>query len=146
MKVKHLIAGLLLASAIPAASADDGYLGGTSAIGQVRAVYVREAGGLFVEEGLKADASGERWVEIRFAEPLADGRNATTAMIPEETRLDRGDLVEVRFAHTGRARVAPVREVNQVTAVAAKYYTADARNYGKPAAAPSVLERLAYNR
>lgn len=145
MNAKHLIVGLVLACVIPAASADDGYLGGSSAVGQVRAVYVRQSGGLFVEEGLKPNLSGERWVEIRFAEPLADGRKGATAMIPEDTRIDRGDLVEVRFAHTGRVRVAPVREVNRVTAVSAKYYTAEARNYGRPAGTPTLLERLAYN-
>lgn len=145
MSTKSIIAGLLLAaSVLPAQAADTSeYLGGSTVTGKVAGVYTRLPGGVYVAEELKAP-EGQRWVEIRFAKPLANGRSSTTALIAVDEGVQRGDLVQIRIAHSGNIAVAPVREVNRVAAIEAKFYTAEAKNYGKPAdPASRLLQQVA---
>ena len=133
MNLKLTFSALALACASLAAAADSTYVGGTSTIGKVTTLYARVAPGVYLDIKVKkAPQDAELWAEVRFSQPLADGRETATALLQADTRVERGDLVEMRFAHSGRMTVGAIAEVNRVTALTAKYYTAAASNFGKP--------------
>jgi hypothetical protein len=122
----------LLVSGLPPAAAGDVSTGGKSAVGKVERVFVRAAGQVYVDSAFGAAGEGQdRWADVHFAEPLEDGRQAVTALIPDESNVERGDLTEVRFAHRTGMRVGPMREMDRVTALTAKYYSSAAINYGR---------------
>ena len=57
-----------------------------------------------------------QWVNVTFPEPLADGRTAATAQMPDAFDVKQGDLVMLRFATTGFPEARPAaKEFSVVT-------------------------------
>jgi len=132
MTARLALVALLLVSGLPRAAAGDISAGGKSAVGKVERVFVRAAGQVYLDSAFRAAGEGQDlWADVRFAEPLEDGRQTVTALIPDGSNLERSDLAEVRFAHRTGMRVGPMREMDRVIALTAKYYSSAAMNYGR---------------
>lgn len=138
MIVRLAFVAFLLVSSLPRAAAGDISMGGKSAVGKVERVYVRVAGQVYLDRAFRDAGEGQDlWADVHFAEPLEDGRQMVTALIPDGSHVERGDLTEVRFAYRSGSRLAPVRdvapmrEIDRVTALTAKYHSSAAINYGR---------------
>lgn len=108
-----------------------------STVGKVQGTYARLARGVFVQTNTMpahARQAAEIWVDVRFASEIAGGRDWVLAQAPSAERIEMGDLVEVRVSlDDGRApSVAALPQKSQVTSVRAKYYTAEAMDFGAP--------------
>jgi hypothetical protein len=103
---------LLIASAVVIVTgyARTSELSGATHVGVVEAVFVELRDGVYVPRATAPDAIGKpQWAHVRFPEPLEDGREATTAMLPDELRADAGDRVEVRFGQDDPPTAAATR-------------------------------------
>jgi hypothetical protein len=131
---------LLLALVAGAAGAQDSDLGGQIAVGKVQRLFVRAADSLYVEAHAEDIGLGrELWADVSLAGAEKLGRGVALALISERLTVERGDLVRIRIARSGRvpAVVAPLAEVNRVLGIAAKHYTLAAAQYGVRAATGS---------
>jgi len=94
-------------------------LNGSTHVGVVERVYVEQSPGVYVERNsAPAESSGPVWADVRFPEPLIDGRITTIAAVPRALRVEPGDRVEMRFAaDNGVQSEAASLEQNRVTAL-----------------------------
>jgi hypothetical protein len=93
-------------------------------VGKVVRIYVREANNFFIETNLVRNAGGrEHWTEVRFAAPLADGRQSELLRLPEATSVERGDLVSAQLAEKRAFIPGLIPEVNRMVALVAKHDT-----------------------
>ncbi len=121
----------------PDASASQASMAGKAAQGRVERVYVRVAEGVLLEldKVLPHQRGGERYVDIAFPDPLADGATLARAMVPESNQnIGVGDVVEMRFAHKGVkgafvAEIFPVKERDKITTMVAKAGSPLAQDY-----------------
>jgi hypothetical protein len=129
-------AGWLLVAALAAGCATDKSVEGTSHIGKVQAVYVEQYAGVFVDrQAAGDDADKVVWVYVTFDRPLADGRRFATAILEQDTGVQTGDLVQLRFARDGDLQRDAQPARNQVIALIAKHDTAAARAFASTHAA-----------
>jgi hypothetical protein len=94
-------------------------LNGSTHAGVVERMYVEQSPGVYVERSpTAAEASGPVWADVRFAEPLIDGRLTAIAVVPRTLRVEPGDRVEMRFAadNGAQSEAAPL-EQDRVTAL-----------------------------
>ena len=120
------------AATVPDADAQRDHLGGTTAKGRVRDVYVRVAGGVLQElaHAMPHQREGWHYVDIEFPDPIANGVAGARALVPErETAVGVGDVVEMRFARKGNANFFSARERDLVTEIVARADSALARDY-----------------
>lgn len=134
MKFIRLIIGLLAAvAALPAFAQTTE----TAAIvGKVVKIYVRESANFFIETNLVRNARGKQyWSEVRFAEPLADGRTSEMVRLAEAATVERGDLVSAQLAAKRELVPGLLPEVNRMVALVAKHDTVAAMTFdaAKPA-------------
>ena len=94
-------------------------LNGSTHAGVVERVYVEQSPGVYVERSAAlTESSGPVWADVRFPEPLIDGRTTAIAVVPRALRVEPGDRVEMRFAadNAAQSEAAPP-EQNRVTAL-----------------------------
>jgi hypothetical protein len=114
--MKGAFSVLLLAAAIAIVTgyARTAELSGARHLGEVEAVFAEVREGLYAPVNATEPRAGTpRWVHVRFPQPLEDGRELASALLPEDLRAQPGDLVEVLF---GREEL-PTTESTRVTAV-----------------------------
>ena len=137
MKLKKMIAGLLMSAAITPISAYAGDAADISTVGKVDAVYVREARGLFIEKKLvRKFEDQEIWVDVRTATALADNAGGGMFKVPSELRLERGDLVATRVGDESARGLNLIPIPNQVTQLVARHDTLMAITFGLPTSSP----------
>lgn len=98
-------------------------LNGSTHAGIVERVYVEQSPGVYVERSAAlAESTGPVWADVRFPEPLIDGRVAAIAVVPRTLQVEPGDRVEMRFAadNGAQSEAAPL-EQNRVTALLQKH-------------------------
>ena len=98
-------------------------LNGSSHTGVVERVYVEQSPGVYVERSAgPAESNGPVWADVKFPEPLIDGRIAAIAVVPRALQVEPGDRVEMRFAadNSGQSEAAAL-EQNRVTALLQKH-------------------------
>ncbi|HTO44516.1 MAG TPA: hypothetical protein VML56_10595 [Burkholderiales bacterium] len=101
-------------------------LNGSSHTGVVERVYVEQSPGVYVERSAgPAESSGPVWADVKFPEPLIDGRIAAIAVVPRALQVEPGDRVEMRFAAGGQSEAAAL-EQNRVTALLQKHRPVEA--------------------
>lgn len=118
-------------------SAPQASMAGKAAQGRVERVYVRVAEGVLLEldKVLPHQRDGDRYVDIAFPDPLADGATLARAMVPESNQnIGIGDVVEMRFAHKSVkgafvAEIFPVKERDKITTMVAKAGSTLAQDY-----------------
>jgi hypothetical protein len=64
--------------------------------------------------------AGTAWVDVKFAEALADGTTTAIALLPPYLRVEQGDRVEMRFAGGDGGRSDAALDPNRVTALLQK--------------------------
>ena len=140
MHTRLVLPAAALIAALGCANQPD--VGGTTQVGKVQGVFVEQYPGVFVDQRVTdAGALGKpTWAQVKFAQPLGDGRTFATAMVQAGQAVEPGDLVEMRFRAAAPGSVAVAQEHNQVTAVIARHGTAAARRFDQPE--PQPLERL----
>jgi hypothetical protein len=93
-------------------------LSGSIHAGVVERVYVEQYPGIYVDSDTALrELSGPVWVDVRFPEPLADGRVDAIAFLPRYLRVERGDQVEMRFAGSDGSQTEAALDENRVTAL-----------------------------
>jgi hypothetical protein len=93
-------------------------LSGSFHVGVVERVYVEQYPGIYVDRDTALRGfSGPVWVDVRFPEPLADGRTASIAVVPRYLRVEPGDQVEMRFAGNDGSQTETASDQNRVTAL-----------------------------
>ena len=95
----------------------------------------------FIETNLVRNARGKQyWSEVRFAEPLADGRTSEMVRLAESSTVERGDLVSAQLAAKRELVPGLLPEVNRMVALVAKHDTVAAMTFdtAKPAATTSL--------
>ena len=94
-------------------------LNGSTHAGVVERVYIEQSPGVYVERSAAlTESTGPVWADVRFPEPLIDGRIAAIAVVPRALRVEPGDRVEMRFAaDNGAQSEAAALEQNRVTAL-----------------------------
>jgi hypothetical protein len=125
---------------------------GTTVIGKVRDFYLRVAQHVYLERSsglVPRGAVPDFWVDVELAGDAAQGRQFALARLGEVRGVEIGDLVEVdlpeidlRVAARMRRGVAPLAREDRVLAIAAKHLTPMARQFGRPARAPSHYPRI----
>ena len=137
---------LAFIAALLAGCASQDYAGGSIQVGKVAGVYVEEYTGVYIQRQLATNSKDKPvWALVMFAEPLKDGRQSVTAMVPADLNVEVGDMVELRIAGENMEVERLVPEHNQVTALLAKAATANAFGYSKVPAA-SVIRTAAQGR
>jgi len=98
-------------------------LNGSTHTGVVERIYVEQSPGVYVERSAAlAESSGPVWADVRFPEPLIDGRITAVAVVPRALQVEPGDRVEMRFAaDSGPHSEAAPLEQNRVTALLQKH-------------------------
>lgn len=101
-------------------------------LAKVEHAYVRVADNVFLQraphEPGKADE--EVWVEVRFRNDAKNGGRHVMMLRPLHSRIEIGDLVEVRLAQNRRApRVAPLPDASRILRLAAKGFSAQAKAF-----------------
>ena len=94
-------------------------LNGSTHAGVVERVYIEQSPGVYFERSAAlAESSGPVWADVRFPEPLIDGRITAIAVVPSSLRVEPGDRVEMRFAadNGAQSEAAPL-EQDRVTAL-----------------------------
>ena len=134
MKFFRIVAALFLAAALPA-FADS--TGAGEIVGKVVKFYIRESNNFFIETSLlRNSGSREQWTEVRFASPLADGRMTELVRMPDNAKVERGDLVSAQL-HSNRDLVPGlIPEVNRMVALVAKHDTLQAMMFDLPKPVP----------
>ena len=98
-------------------------LSGSIHAGVVERVYVEQDPGIYVDRDTALRGfSGPVWVDVRFPEPLADGRTAAIAVLPRYLRVEPGDQVEMRFAGSDGSQTDAAPDQNRVTALLQKHH------------------------
>src|SRR5262245_56587132 len=94
-------------------------LNGSTHAGLVERVYVEQSPGVYVERSAAlTESNGPVWADVRFPEPLIDGRITAIAVVPRALQVEPGDQVEMRFAaDNGAQSEAAPPEQNRVTAL-----------------------------
>jgi hypothetical protein len=93
-------------------------LSGSIHAGVVERVYVEQYPGIYVDSDTALrELAGPVWVDVRFPEPLADGRIDAIAFLPRYLRVERGDQVEMRFAGSDGSQTEAALDENRVTAL-----------------------------
>jgi len=139
MKLFRMIIALLAATAAVPALAQTTETG--AIVGKVVKIYVRESANFFIETNLVRNARGKQyWSEVRFAEPLADGRTSEMVRLAETSTVERGDLVSAQLAAKRELVPGLLPEVNRMVALVAKHDTVAAMTFdaAKPAATTSL--------
>jgi|SRR6185295_17496484 len=96
-------------------------LNGSVHQGVVERVFVeQDLGGHVDRETAPNNRAGTTWVDVKFAEALADGTTTAIALLPPYLRLERGDRVEMRFAGGDGRRSDAALDPNRVTALLQK--------------------------
>jgi hypothetical protein len=142
-------AGWLVAAALVAGCATDNSVGGSSQIGKVQGVYVEQYDGMFLDRQLATtgDAGKPLWVYVTFDRPLKDGSRFATAILEQDSGVETGDLVQLRFAHAGEPQSETIPAHHQVIGLVAKHDTARARAFGSaPAPAVETLKQAAVDK
>jgi len=136
MKLYRLAAAFVLAvSALPVMAEDTG-----AVIGKVDKIYVRESANFFIEKSLlRRPRNQEQWSEVRFAEPLADGRKSELVRLPDSVNVERGDLVSAQLADKRDTLPGLIPEVNRMVSVVAKHDTLAAIMYDLPKPMPGAV-------
>jgi hypothetical protein len=92
---------------------------GRSYLARVDSVFVEVDTGVFLPFEAAPRAPGRpQWVNVSFPEPLRDGRTSATAKVQANLRVERDDLVMLRFAPTGFPQAEPA--YNEISAVVSK--------------------------
>ena len=142
MKFIRLIIGLVAAVAALPAFAQTTETA-TAVVGKVVKIYVRESSNFFIETSLVRNARGKQyWSEVRFAEPLADGRTSEMVRLAEAATVERGDLVSTQLAAKRELVPGLLPEVNRMVALVAKHDTVAAMTFD--AAKPATAAGLPY--
>jgi len=139
MKIFRLIIALLAAMAAMPVFAQTTETG--AIVGEVVKIYVRESANFYIETNLVRNARGKQhWGEVRFAEPLADGRTSEMVRIAEAATVERGDLVSAQLAAKRELVPGLLPEVNRMVALVAKHDSVAAMTFdaGKPASTTSL--------
>ena len=98
-------------------------LSGSIHAGVVERVYVEEYPGIYVDrDAALRGFSGPVWVDVRFPEPLADGRTAAIAVLPRYLPVELGDQVEMRFAGGDGLQAEAALDQNRVTALLQRHH------------------------
>lgn len=128
---------LTLAACGQAIAADAGE---PAVLGKVAGLYVRAGQHLLIDtallqrKGAPRPAAGRMVAEVRFAQPLEDGRSSTFAQVDMSgiTGLDTGDVVKVALTESrgGNSATAPMRRSDEVRTVEAKFHTEMAQAFG----------------
>lgn len=143
MKFIRLIIGLLVAVAALPAFAQATETAAAAVVGKVVKIYVRESSNFFIETSLVRNARGKQyWSEVRFAEPLADGRTSEMVRLAESATVERGDLVSAQLAAKRELVPGLLPEVNRMVALVAKHDTVAAMTFD--AAKPAATTNLPY--
>jgi hypothetical protein len=96
-------------------------LNGSIHQGVVERVFVEQDLGVYVDrDSAPRNQAGTAWVDVRFAEPLADGSTTAIALLPPYLRVERGDRVEMRFAGSDGKQNEAALDENRVTALLQK--------------------------
>ncbi|HTS54520.1 MAG TPA: hypothetical protein VMH26_14695 [Burkholderiales bacterium] len=91
-------------------------LSGSVHAGVVERVYVEQYPGIYVDRDTALRGlGGPVWVDVKFPEPLADGRTAAIAVVPRYMRVEPGDQVEMRFAGGDGSQSEAALDQNRVT-------------------------------
>ena len=131
MRPEQLILGLLIAGAAAPASARGNDVSGDAVIGKVETVFICESKGLYFEKKLLRNTRGkELWAEIRFANSFPDDPDRELYKLPENTTIERGDLVATRNADPMPSVMKLLPEVSRVTQLIAKHDTLMAMSFG----------------
>jgi hypothetical protein len=106
---------------------------GSSTIGRVDAVYVREARGLYYEKKLmRGTEQKEAWVEVHFASSPPVGPESGLFKVPANISAERGDLVATRNGDATPSDMHLLPDVGRVTALVATHGTPMAMNFDNP--------------
>jgi hypothetical protein len=133
MRAKRIIAVLLLAGIAAPGLAQSPSAAGSSTIGKVDTVYVREARGLFFEKKLLRTAGrNELWVDVRLATSLAGDPRSELFRVPEDIAIERGDLVTTQYGDSTPLALKLLPEPNKVTQLVARHDTLMAMTFGLP--------------
>jgi hypothetical protein len=84
------------------------------------------------------------WVDVRFRGEGGHAEPRSMLQLPQASavpRIEVGDLVEVRLAHSAKAlRVAPMPEVNRIVRLAAKSFSPQAMAFDRNDGSGSGME------
>lgn len=131
MKTFRLLCLLLAAAATAPVVADD------LIVGKVANIYIRESTNFFIEARLVRESRGrEVWTEVRFAEPLADGRSYEIVKLSDTAKIERGDLVSARLVARRDTLPGLIPEINRMVALVAKHDSIAALTFGAPRPLP----------
>ena len=96
-------------------------LNGSVHQGVVERVFVEQDLGVYVDrDTAPGNRAGTAWVDVKFAEALADGTTTAIALLPPYLRVEPGDRVEMRFAGGDAGRSDVALDPNRVTALLQK--------------------------
>jgi hypothetical protein len=146
MKLNYFVWGILLAATTPSALAQQDVANSGPLTGRIETVFVRESRNLFIEKKLlKRSDSKDLWAEVRVENPVRNEYVTELAKLPANMNVERGDLVEAVIADStvsGFAQLsqfspyavagglAPLPEVNRITALVARRDTLRAMLFG----------------
>ncbi len=136
MKFARLLGAMLFATAAVPCFAQQNADGGI--VGKVETFYVRESANFFIEKSLvRRPRNNEQWTEVRFARPLTDGRKSEIVRLPDDAKVERGDLVSTQLADKRDFVPGLIPEVNRMVSLVAKSDTLAAMVFDLPQPAPS---------
>lgn len=96
-------------------------LNGSIHEGVVERIFVEQDLGVYVDrETVPRNQASTAWVDVRFAEPLADGSTIAIAFLPPYLQVEPGDRVEMRFAGSDGRQTDAISDQNRVTALLQK--------------------------
>lgn len=136
MRIKLMIAALLLAGAVTPMTAQCRGTTDDTVICKVDTNYVRESARLFYEKKIVRDnASKYLWVKVRFANSADHG--SEMFKLPENAAFKRGSLVATRDADPIPSAFKLLPEVKPVTELVARHDTLVATSFGLSNTRPS---------
>jgi len=127
MNRKLIFTAIAAVTAIASAHAGQNDASGQAAAGRVETVMVKQARGFFIEKKLlrKTDDK-EVWVEVRFPATYLNGPDTNVFQVPENTTLERGDIVMAEVADQSPRVFKLLAGENQVTSLVARHDTLQA--------------------
>jgi hypothetical protein len=146
MKLDQIVPALLFAAIASSALAQQSVANSGPLTGRIETVFVRESRNLFIEKKLlKRSKDKELWAEVRVENSLRNEYVTELAQLPENMIVERGDLVEAVIADSALSGfaplsqfspyaiaggLAPLPEINRITALVARRDTLRAMLFG----------------
>lgn len=128
---------VFLATLLVAAAPAFGQQSDKAVVGKVEGTYVRESESVFIDTRIATTTRGRQvWSDVRFATPLADGRARELALMPPESKVGIGDVVEARIADRQIDDWVDVPETSRMTRLVAKRDSIEAVLFGTAMSTP----------